>query len=66
MNKDQTLKHYVELHKSVFDKDISKEEQEKFWAKLKRSGTVNKDERILTEDILKANVEEWTNLTIML
>ena len=54
------------MHKSVFEKDISKEEQEKFWAKLKRSGAVNKDERISIEEILKVNVDEWINLTPML
>lgn len=66
MNKEQALKYYHALHKSVFEKELSVQEKEKFWNSLKKKGKVNSDERILIEEMLKENVEEWVNMTPML
>ena len=66
MGKEQALRYYHSLHKSVFEKELTIEEKEKFWKLLQRQNKVNQDGRISTEDMLKANIEEWVNMTPML
>ena len=34
MSKDQALRFYYSLHKSVFEKELNVEEKEKFWKLL--------------------------------
>lgn len=41
MTKDQALKYYHALHKSVFEKELSTDEKERFWRQLKKEGKVN-------------------------
>ena len=41
MNKEQSLKYYHNLHKSVFEKELSIQEKEKFWSSLQRQGKIN-------------------------
>jgi len=66
MNKEQALKYYQGMFKSVFEKELTSQEKDKFWNGLKRKGKVNSDERIPLEEMLKENVEEWVNMTPML
>ena len=54
------------MFKSVFEKELTSQEKEKFWNGLKRKGKINSDERISLEEMLKENVEEWVNMTPML
>ena len=53
------------MHKSVFEKELSNKEKDDFWKKLVRKGRVV-DGRIAQEEMIKANVEEWIELTPML
>lgn len=66
LGKPQVLKYYHNLQKSVFDKELSQEELNKFWAQLQKQKVVNAEGRVVSEELLKVNVEEWVNLTPML
>ena len=66
MSKEQSLKYYTSLIKSSFEKEITSEEKEKFWQSLVKSGAVNPEGRISLDDMVKANIAEWTVSTPML
>ena len=65
MTQEIALRYYQQLHKSVYEKELSNKEKDDFWKKLMRKGRVVEG-RIAQEEMIKANVEEWIELTPML
>ena len=66
MNKEQAFKYYGHLHKSVYEKDVTIEEKQKFWKKLGGQGKIQANDHVTIDDLLKYVKEEWVNITPML
>ena len=66
MTKKQVFDFYLALLKSVFEKDLTPSEQEKFWNQCKKAGIVNSEDRLSIEELIKILVEEWKGMTPML